>query len=1017
MCLYSRFIFVMTLGLVVLKGYSTPSSWLVYEGINGLEYAGYANEGQTNAVNTVPDFSSAGYQGGGVAIPFIPEAVRVSNGSGDDTVRIQNAIDTVSALPIGPDGFRGAVVLSAGSYTVSNTLTIAASGVVIRGEGSQLSGGTVITYTATTKSNLFEVDNDGDRPREVNSTKQSITDSYVPVGAKSFNVADASAFAPGDQILIQNLMNQKWIDDISNMGQWGWTTNSYQLRFRRTITAVNGTLVTIDAPIIQTIEDQYGSGAIYTYNFTGELEHIGFEGLQLLSSYTHSTDENHGWEAIQLNGLKNGWVRQVTCKYFGLGLVNFKGNCRHITVEDCAMLDPKSITDGGRKYSFSINKSDSILIQRCLTRGGRHDFATGSVTPGPNVFLDCRANAPSNDIGPHHRYATGQLYDNIKGGKINVQNRTNWGSGHGWAGAQVMFWNLSATSIICDAPTGAMNWCVGSSGFYAKGTQAPNEPNGICDSHYIPVLPRSLYHAQLSERLGERALNNIILPQQKMGKIWTELNSWNGSGLFLDGLVTWLESDPITLHPVSIRGVVRDLQLLDSGVTSSWSFISGPGAVSFVDSAALETTATFSLPGSYVLQLTAGTYVSSLSIEVVVAGANQLPIWSSNPILEVNGMEGAVYNGTLANYATDLDNDLLTFLKLSGPAWLSIASDGVFSGSPSVNNAGLNTFVVTVADGIDAAVSNTLEITVNIIPDRILLVGDVAGSSGSRSGGSILNTANDLFAYDSDAPTAVLPAQHWAGSAGFHGNNADGEDVVLVYTFTIGSLNLSGGEFYVDLYGRDMLNDRCQDIDIELYSGGVSGTRVSQITGVYIAESAPYHVRAILQPATAFDTLVVIGHDTTAASGNSFTLMEIVTTAVSALISPYNEWIDSHPGLGSSVDLMDDADADGVVNLVEYALGGNPLIDDSAHILPDVIMTTDAGTNWLYYSYSRRENAAALGLTYTVLSGADLVGGGLTNEVPPFGVSALSDGFESVTNRIPADTQHQQFMELKVQLD
>ena len=36
-----------------------------------LIYAKYKNQGQDNAVNTVPDYSSAGYKGGGIPIPFI----------------------------------------------------------------------------------------------------------------------------------------------------------------------------------------------------------------------------------------------------------------------------------------------------------------------------------------------------------------------------------------------------------------------------------------------------------------------------------------------------------------------------------------------------------------------------------------------------------------------------------------------------------------------------------------------------------------------------------------------------------------------------------------------------------------------------------------------------------------------------------------------------------------------------------------------------------------------------------
>lgn len=104
--------------------------------------------------------------------------------------------------------------------------------------------------------------------------------------------------------------------------------------------------------------------------------------------------------------------------------------------------------------------------------------------------MDCLATDPHSDIGPHSRYSTGQLYDNVKGGAINVQNRAEAGSGHGWAGAQVMFWNCDARlgfvhprtgeyrdGFICDSPHGAANWAVGGMGRRHDG-MFTSEPSG-----------------------------------------------------------------------------------------------------------------------------------------------------------------------------------------------------------------------------------------------------------------------------------------------------------------------------------------------------------------------------------------------------------------------------------------------------------------------------------------------------------------------------------------------------------
>ena len=626
-CFSARVLVILCLSFLAFARVTTAA--LVVEGPGGLIYTAYANEGQTDEVNTVPDFSRAGYQGGGVAIPFVPAAVTVSNGPGDDTALIQNAIDQVSALPMGPNGFRGAVFLEAGEYEVGTTLNINASGVVIRGAGQQVGGGTRITFTATVKDDLFFFN--GNSGPGGGNDDQSITDDYVPVGSKTLNVADASAYSPGDLIRITNLVNQQWIDDIGmNLVSPAWNPSSFQLRHLRYVVSKNGSELTLDAPIVQAIETQYGGGKVERMTYTGALEQVGIENIRLESSFANDTDEDHGWIAVKMHLVVNGWVRQVTSRYFGRGLFSADNSSMFLTVQDSAALDPKSQTTGGRKYSFQIDDSTYNLVQRCLTRGGRHDFVSGSKTPGPNVFADSLATEARSDTGPHFRYATGELYDNIKSSNdINVQNRFNSGTSHGWSGAQVMFWNVEADDIRCDAPTGAMNWSVGAVGNKAEGNfgaQSAAEPFGIWESEGIHVMPRSLYYAQLEERRGPNALHDVTLPQQKSGTIWTELETWDGDGLLLDPVICGvdLESGLIGLNtPIDIRARVRDLVMRENLSSVTWSQVSGPGTVTFADSAALETTASFSATGQYELQLLAEDGSRQVSGSVLVNAIDQ----------------------------------------------------------------------------------------------------------------------------------------------------------------------------------------------------------------------------------------------------------------------------------------------------------------------------------------------------------------------------------------------------------
>ena len=93
------------------------SSWVYYDSHNKLHYATDA------AGNRIIDYSSAGYQGGGVSLPKVPARVTVHPTGADDTAAIQSAIDTVSALQPDRRGFRGAVLLSPGSFNIWQRFT------------------------------------------------------------------------------------------------------------------------------------------------------------------------------------------------------------------------------------------------------------------------------------------------------------------------------------------------------------------------------------------------------------------------------------------------------------------------------------------------------------------------------------------------------------------------------------------------------------------------------------------------------------------------------------------------------------------------------------------------------------------------------------------------------------------------------------------------------------------------------------------------------------------------------
>lgn len=124
-------------------GDMAPTVSKVYPGPDGKLV--YVPDAQGNIIH---DASHAGYRGGGVAIPTVPVAETIWPVPGDNTAHVQAAIDRVSALPLGQNGFRGALLLRAGIYKMATPITIQASGVVLRGEGMGDTG-TILIGTGT----------------------------------------------------------------------------------------------------------------------------------------------------------------------------------------------------------------------------------------------------------------------------------------------------------------------------------------------------------------------------------------------------------------------------------------------------------------------------------------------------------------------------------------------------------------------------------------------------------------------------------------------------------------------------------------------------------------------------------------------------------------------------------------------------------------------------------------------------------------------------------------------------
>lgn len=458
------------------------------------------------------DFSGVGYRGRGTQLipDGVPNAIMISPIAGDDTAHIQAAIDAVSLLTPGPDGFRGAVLLAAGDYDIGTQLTIAASGVVLRGVGREV-GETVLHARGTGQRPLIRVAGAGSQ--SLQGSTRNMIEKVVPVGATSFRIDSTSGLSVGDTVRVERPSTAEWIAavgmDQPYDGDPAWQPGTMNIRFDRTVTRIEGNRVFLDAPLANSFELQYGGGTIRRYIWDGRIENVGIENLRAESDFAFDTDEDHAWEFVSIENAQNVWVRHTTSQYFGDSAVVSNPTAIWVTVDDAVNLDPKSVVTGERRYTFDLS-GQMELVANSEANSGRHDFVNNSTRPpGPHVFYNSVSNNALNDSGPHQRWATGSLFDNVtvSGNNIDARNRESLGTRHGWSGANMVVWNSTADGYIIQNPPTAQNWLIGSTGTIVDDTEFGPQPPGYVDSHGAPVTvggTNSLYEAQMNDTADVR---------------------------------------------------------------------------------------------------------------------------------------------------------------------------------------------------------------------------------------------------------------------------------------------------------------------------------------------------------------------------------------------------------------------------------------------------------------------------------------------------------------------------------
>jgi len=469
----------------------------------------------------IVDFSYAGYGAGCVLLPRVRAAVTLSPSGGDDSAAIQHAIDQVSSLRL-QDDTRGAVVLGPGTFHASATLRIEASGVVLRGSGTGPAG----TTLELTGEPHLAVAVGGQEQIQPVGTVAHIAEGYVPSGAQSIAVDNTSEIAPGDTIRITRGVTSAWLHfmGMDHMARNGkpetWVGNS--ISTLRTITAREGNVLRLDVALTDSYDRQYlppEGAAVSRVLVTGRIEQDGIEDMHIVAPARTVALSAPLFRAIRFDDLRDGWARNLLIDDTTEG-VEAGGGASRVTIEDVSIRHTTAVTSPAKPADFSLSGTQ-ILLLRCSSVGNNLFYVvTGARNQGPNVVLDSRFLGDGH-VQPHQRWSTGLLIDNtqVPQGGIDMMNRGEMGSGHGWTMGWGVVWNSSAATLVIQNPPGSSNWSIGTSGLEETapmkiydgphGNQGPDLPQGFIESPGQRVAPASLYRAQLRDRLGEIALQAL----------------------------------------------------------------------------------------------------------------------------------------------------------------------------------------------------------------------------------------------------------------------------------------------------------------------------------------------------------------------------------------------------------------------------------------------------------------------------------------------------------------------------
>jgi hypothetical protein len=364
--------------------------------------------------------------------------------------------------------------------------------VVLRGQGRDGARATVLRAVGPGRPVITIGPDQG---RSV-SASHRVTEAYVPVGARSFEIDEVGDLQVGDDIMVRRPSTPRWMTAVA------MTTKGAGLIFERRITDIVGRRITIDVPLTNALEKEFTDSTVAKYHFAGRVAEFGVERLASRAEFDLDSDLGDGI-FISVLAAMNGWVRQVRADGYEGAALSLEGLSKWVTVEDVVAASPSPPHPSAWSRAFVFGGQQNLLL-RGQAIGARRALDTWARSAGPNVVVDLTAIGGS--VKPS-RWTAGLLLDGVRvvdrqgdpAGAIVFENQ-HGGRDPGWSAANSVLWGCRAGRLVIDSPPTAQNWVFG-----GEGEQVGT---ALFDRTRIS-RPESLYRAQLAERLGDHALSAL----------------------------------------------------------------------------------------------------------------------------------------------------------------------------------------------------------------------------------------------------------------------------------------------------------------------------------------------------------------------------------------------------------------------------------------------------------------------------------------------------------------------------